>query len=90
MPVCIVKTAQVEEKTTGKGTIIRSQTVGLDLGNGFSLPFRVGLGNRPPYQPGEYDIDPKSFALSQYGDLMLNRYVDLVPLGVKPAPTAKA
>lgn len=84
MPVCIVKNAQVEEKQTAKG-IIRSQTVGLELGNGFQLPFRVGLGTRPPYQPGEYDIDPKSFALSQYGDLTLNRYVDLVPLGVKPA-----
>lgn len=85
MPVCRVKSAVVEEKTLAKGSIIRSQTVGLDLGNGFELPFRVGLGNKPAYPAGEYDIDPKSFALSQYGDLQLGRYVDLVPLGAKPA-----
>jgi len=87
MPICRVKSAAVEEQQTAKG-IIRSQTVGLDLGNGFELPFRVGLGNRPPYKPGEYDIDPKSFALSNYGDLVLKRYVDLVPLDVKPAKAA--
>lgn len=86
MPVIRVKTPTVEEKNLPGGKIIRSQTVGLDLGNGFELPFRVGLGTRPPYQPGEYDIDPASFGLSQYGDLALNKYVDLVPLSVtKPA-----
>lgn len=91
MPVIRVKSAAVEERhNEAKGTIHRSQTVGLDLGNGFELPFRVGLGKRQPYQPGEYDIDPKSFSLSQYGDLTLSRFVDLVPLGApKPAP-AKA
>ena len=89
MPVIRVKTAVVTEKKTNAGAIIRSQTVGLDLGNGFELPFRVGLGTRPPYQPGEYDIDPASFGLSQYGDLALNKYVDLVPLGAaKPAAAA--
>ena len=87
MPVCRVKSAAVEEQQSKNG-IIRSQTVGLDLGNGFELPFRVGLGQRPPYPPGEYDIDPRSFALSQYGDLQLKRYVDLVPLMAKPAKGA--
>ncbi len=88
MPICRVKSAAVEEQQTKSG-IIRSQMVGLDLGNGFELPFRVGLGQRPSYPAGEYDIDPKSFALSNYGDLTLKRYVDLVPLGVKPhAPVA--
>lgn len=85
MPVCRVKSAAVEENTTKGGTIMRSQTVGLDLGNGFELPFRVGLGNKPAYPVGEYDIDPKCFTLSQYGDLQLKRYVDLVPLSAKPA-----
>lgn len=85
MPSVIVKTAQVEEQTTRAGDIIRSQTVGLDLGNGFHLPFRVGLGKNPAYAPGEYDIDPRSFGLSQYGDLTLKRYVDLVPIGAKSA-----
>lgn len=89
MPICIVKSAAVEETLNNKsGKIMRSQTAGLDLGNGFSLPFRVGLGSRPAYQPGEYDIDPKSFALNGYGDLQLGRYVDLVPLGAKPAKAA--
>ncbi|WP_232297263.1 G5P family DNA-binding protein, partial [Bacillus cereus] len=59
MPICRVKSAAVEERHNSKtNTINRSQTVGLDLGNGFELPFRVGLGSRPPYTPGEYDIDP--------------------------------
>lgn len=91
MPICRVKSSVVEEVRTKSDSIIRSQTVGLDLGNGFELPFRVGIGSRPPYAPGEYDIDPKSFALSQYGDLTLKRYVDLVPIGAsKPAtPAAK-
>ncbi|EMR0605415.1 hypothetical protein VM57_10215 [Stenotrophomonas maltophilia] len=86
MPICRVKSAAVEERHNSKtNSIIRSQMVGLDFGNGFELPFRVGLGSRPPYPPGEYDIDPQSFALSQYGDLILKRYVDLVPLQAKAA-----
>ncbi|MBA0364668.1 single-stranded DNA-binding protein [Stenotrophomonas maltophilia] len=86
MPVCRVKSAAVEERhNTKTNTINRSQTAGLDLGNGFELPFRVGLGQRPPYPAGEYDIDPQSFALSEYGDLVLKRYVDLVPLQAKAA-----
>jgi len=90
MPIVTVKTAQVEERQINGGKIIRSQTAGLELGNGFQLPFRVGLGTRPAYAPGEYDIDPKSFALSQYGDLVLGRFVDLIPLVPKPAaPAAK-
>lgn len=90
MPICTVKTAAVDETVNQKtGKIIRSQTVGLELGNGFALPFRVGLGQRPAYPPGEYDIDPKCFGLNQYGDLQLNRYVDLVPIGVHK-PAAKA
>lgn len=89
MPIVIIKTAAVTETNTRSGTIIRSQTAGLDTGDGFHMPFRVGLGSRPPYQPGEYDIDPKSFCLSQYGDLQLGRYVDLVPIGANPAPARK-
>jgi len=86
MPICRVKSAAVEERHNAKtNTINRSQTAGLDLGNGFELPFRVGLGQRPPYPPGEYDIDPQSFGLSDYGDLILKRYVDLVPLQAKAA-----
>ncbi|WP_312368763.1 single-stranded DNA-binding protein [Stenotrophomonas sp.] len=86
-----MKSAAVEEQHNPKtNSIMRSQMVGLDLGNGFELPFRVGLGQRPAYPAGEYDIDPKSFALGNFGDLTLKRYVDLVPLGVKPHAPAPA
>ena len=85
MPAVVIKSAQVEETVTRKGDIMRSQTAGLDLGNGFELPFRVGLGKNPAYKPGQYDIDPKSFGLSDYGDLVLKRYVDLVPIGASAA-----
>jgi len=88
MPICRVKSAAVEEQHNQKTqTIMRSQMAGLDLGNGYELPFRVGLGQRPAYPVGEYDIDPKSFALGQYGELTLKRYVDLFPLGAKSAPS---
>lgn len=85
MPVIRVKSKIVNEEVNQKsGNIMRSQTVGLDLGNGFELPFRVGLGKKPAMDPGEYDIDPASFGLDQYGGLVLKKYVDLVPLGAKP------
>lgn len=90
MPICRVKSAAVDEqRNESKGTIMRSQMAGLDLGNGFELPFRVGIGQRPPYPAGEYDIDPKSFALGTYGDLTLKRYVDLIPLQAKPVAPPK-
>lgn len=93
MPRIIVKHAQVEERAiNGKNgrQVIRSQTAALDLGNGYELPFRVGLGQNAAYQPGEYDIDPRSYKLNDYGDLELSRYVDLVPVQHKSAPAAKA
>ena len=47
MPICRVKSAAVEERHNSKtNSIIRSQMVGLDFGNGFELPFRVGLRTR--------------------------------------------
>jgi hypothetical protein len=53
MPICRVKSAAVDEQRSQKtNTIMRSQMVGLDLGNGFELPFRVGLGQRPAYPAG--------------------------------------
>lgn len=86
MPICRVKSKVVNEETNNKtGNVMRSQTVGLDLGNGFELPFRVGLGKKPALNEGEYDIDPASFALDEYGGLKLKKYVDLVPLTSRPA-----
>ena len=84
MPICRVKSSAVEEQTNQKtGSIMRSQMVALIIGNGYETAFRIGLGNNPPYPPGEYDIKPQSFSLSPYGNLQLNRYIDLVPLDVK-------
>jgi Helix-destabilising protein. len=81
MPRIVVKSATVVEETNSKtGEIIRKQMAGLDLGNGYELPFSVGLAKRPPYPVGEYDIDPASFGLNEYGALVLKRFVDLVPL----------
>ena len=82
MSSIVVKSAAVDEETNGKtGQIMRSQTAGLDLGNGFELPFKVGLGQRPAYKPGLYAIDPKCYGLNEYGGLVLKKYVDLVPVG---------
>jgi hypothetical protein len=88
MPRIIVKTANVDERLLDGGKILRSQMAALELTPDYSLPFRVGLGKRPAYAPGLYDIDPKSFGLSKYGDLELGRYVDLVPY-TETAPSAK-
>lgn len=84
----VLKSAAVDEEVNQKsGNVMRSQTFGLDLGNGYELPFKVGLGKKPAYQPGEYMIDPKSFALDGYGNLALKKYVDVLPL--KPHMAAK-
>ena len=85
MPVCKVKSNVVQEQINQKtGAVMRSQMVALDLGNGYETAFRIGLGNNSPYPMGEYDIDPRSFGLNPYGNLQLNRYIDLISLGVKP------
>lgn len=90
MPRINVKNAAVDERRSPDGKIFRSQMAALDLGNGYELPFRVGLGTRPVYSVGVYDISPQSFGLSNYGDLTLSRYVDLVPVETPRAAAAKA
>lgn len=84
----VLKSSQVEEEVNGKtGAVMRLQTFGLDLLNGYFLPFRVGLGNKPAFKEGEYTIDPKSFGLDQYGKLTLKPFVDLIPVPAHaPAP----
>jgi Helix-destabilising protein len=81
MPRINVKDQQVHERTfpgkDGKQQIIREQRAALDLGGGYELPFRVGLGTGPVYPVGAYDINPDSFGLGKYGDLELSRYVKL-------------
>lgn len=84
----VLKSAAVDEEVNRKsGNVMRSQTFGLDLGNGYELPFKVGLGKKPAYAPGEYMIDPRSFCLDAYGNLALKKYVDVLP--VKPHTAAK-
>ena len=89
MPRIVIKSNVVDEDVNQKtGAVMRSQYCDLDLGNGHALPFKVGLGNRPAMKPGEYDIDPKSFGLDQYGKLLMRPYVDLVPVGASPSSKA--
>lgn len=84
----VLKSAAVDEEVNQKsGQVMRSQTFGLDLGNGYELPFKIGLGRKPAYAPGEYAIDPKSFALDGYGNLTLKKYVDVV--AVRPHVAVK-
>lgn len=92
MPRIILKSNRVNEETNQKtGNVMRSQTYGLDTGDGYHLPFKVGLGSKPAQEPGEFDIDPRSFALDQYGNLTLKKYVDLVRVDPhKAAPSAAA
>ncbi|MEZ5544688.1 MAG: single-stranded DNA-binding protein [Lysobacteraceae bacterium] len=91
MPRISVKNDQVREFRTNDGKIIRSQMACLDLGDGYELPFRVGIGSRPPYSVGFYDLDPAKFRpLGEFGDLTLSQYVDLVPVKTPRAAAAKA
>lgn len=92
MPRINVKDTLVHERTfngkDGKPQIIREQRAALDLGGGYELPFRVGLGSGPVHPVGAYDIDPESFSLGKYGDLELSRFVKLKPLAVASAAKA--
>jgi hypothetical protein len=85
-----VKDNQVHEKQfngkDGRPQIMREQRAALVLGGGYELPFKVGLGTGAVYPVGAYDIHPDSFALGQYGELMLSRRLTLQPV----APAAPA
>lgn len=89
MPRINVKDSLVHERTfngkDGKPQIIREQRAALDLGGGYELPFRVGLGTGPVHPVGAYDLDPECFSLGKYGDLELSRFVKLKPLAASPA-----
>jgi hypothetical protein len=83
MPRINVKDSNVHERSfngkDGKPRIIREQRAALDLGDGYELPFRVGLGSGPVYPVGAYDIAPESFSLGRFGDLELSRFLKLTP-----------
>lgn len=85
-----VKDTTVHEKQykdkSGNPQIIREQRAALDLGDGYELPFRLGLGSGPVYPVGDdYTLAGDSFNLGQYGDLQLSRNIKLVRV---PAPRA--
>lgn len=77
----VLKSNAVDEEVNQKsGQVMRSQTFGLDMMNGHFLPFKIGLGRKPAYEAGEYMLDPRSFALDEYGNLKLKKYVDVLPI----------
>jgi len=90
MPRINVKDSIVHERSfngkDGKPQIIREQRAALVIGDGYELPFRVGLGTGPVNPVGSYDIHPDSFSLGKYGDLELSRFVKLV--AVQPVAAA--
>jgi hypothetical protein len=95
MPRINVKDTIVHERTfngkDGKPQIIREQRAALDLGDGYELPFRVGLGTGPVYPVGAYDVSTECFMLGRYGDLELSRFLKLKPLAeARPLPKASA
>ncbi|ULU23795.1 G5P family DNA-binding protein [Dyella terrae] len=94
MPRINVKDTNVHERTfngkDGKPQIIREQRAALDLGDGYELPFRVGLGSGPVYSVGAYDVSPESFSLGRFGDLELSRYLKLVMVKPTGAVAPKA
>ena len=87
MRVNVKDVVVVERSITGKSgpQVLRFQRAALDLGSGYELAFRIGLGTNPVYPVGVYEIAPESFSLNQYGDLVLGR-VSLV----KVAAVSKA
>jgi hypothetical protein len=87
--VKVLDTNVVERTINGKNgqQVLRSQRAALDLGSGYSLPFRVELGTGAVHPVGDYHIDPQCFALNQYGDLTLGR-VKLIPAAARPLTSA--
>jgi len=92
MPRIYVKDVKVHEHSfngkDGKPQIVRKQRASLDLGDGYELPFSVGLGTGAVYPVGAYDVDPECFTLGRFGDLELSRYLKLKPVDVKAAVKA--
>ncbi|RUL78771.1 single-stranded DNA-binding protein [Dyella choica] len=82
----IIKDTVVQERQykdrNGAQQILREQRAVLDQGDGYGLPFRIGLGTGSVYPMGDYEIDPSCFSLGRFGDLELSRYIKLKP--VKP------
>jgi hypothetical protein len=74
----------------GKPQIIREQRAVLLQGDGYALPFRIGLGSGPVYPVGDYEIDPSCFSLGRFGDLELSRFIKLRALKPVAVSAGKA
>lgn len=88
-----VKDTKVHERSfvdkQGRQQIIREQRAAVDLGDGYEMPFLVGLGTGPVNPVGAYHIAPECFSVNRFGGLELGR-VKLVPVAVRPAPAARS
>jgi hypothetical protein len=77
-----VKSTNVKEEIFRKtGEVSRKQWAFLRDGE-MEFPFLVGIGDDKPYAPGNYSIDPESFAVNEYHKLTMKSYVRLVPVAV--------
>ena len=64
----------------GSMTLV-SQPASVALPNGEVRNIRVPLRNgRAPYGPGEYSVADSSYGVSEYGDLIITRELELAPL----------
>lgn len=92
MPRVKVIDMNVQERrfqSNGKEVMVREQRAVLSQGDGYGLPFRVGLGpTGAAYPVGDYEIDPTCFSLGRFGDLELSRFIKLQ--AVKPVAAAAA
>lgn len=77
----IIKSSNVRQEKTQKGTVIIKQQAAMDQGRDFPLVFDLVVSE--PYPAGEYILDPGSFRISQYGSLELD------PYGLKLKPLSK-
>lgn len=97
----LIKSAVVTPRTIpankDRGAItFRNQQAALMIdGADFPIPFTINLGrdengnDRPPYAPGQYVVDHKSFKVGEYGDLQFSRDLHLIPLTPAQAADAK-
>lgn len=87
-----VKDTKVHERNftdkNGRPQIIREQRAAVDLGDGYEMPFLVGLGTGPVNPVGAYSLDPNCFTVNRFGSLELGR-VKLVPVVVRSASAAR-
>ncbi|MBO9788653.1 single-stranded DNA-binding protein [Xanthomonas phaseoli] len=58
-------------------------------GEDFPHPFRVRLADgQAPYPAGDYAVAPASFEIGQFGDLVIGRRLQLVPIMPAANPAA--